>query len=77
MPKLTQRERRLKNATSGLEGGIRFAAITQREQLKLPCNHTFHGACMCKWGNIGNPSGVADIILPSGSKPKIALFKRI
>ena len=66
MPKLTQRERRLKNATSGLECGICFEAIKQRDQLKLPCNHTFHGACMCKWGNMKNPSGVANIILPFG-----------
>ena len=76
MPKLTQRERRLKFATSDRECGICLEKIKTRDQLRLPCNHVFHGACMCKWGNRKSPDGVADIILPFDGKRKMPLFKK-
>lgn len=76
MPKLTQRERRLKKTTPACECGICLDAIKPNDQLRLPCGHVFHKACLCKWSNRNTPDGVADIILPFEGKRKIALFKK-
>ena len=51
MPKLTQRERRLRKTTPGCECGICLDAIKPKDQLRLPCDHVYHANCICKWGN--------------------------
>ena len=75
MPKLTQRERRLKKPRLN-ECGICLDAIKPCDQSKLPCGHIYHFNCICKWGMRKNPGGVTDGICPFGGKRKIALFKK-
>lgn len=76
MPKLTQRERRLRKNTSGCECGICLDTIKPKDQLRLPCGHVYHANCIFKWGNRTTPDGVTDLIVPFEGKRKIALFKK-
>jgi len=76
MPKLTQRERRQKKATPGCECGICLENIKPRDQLRLPCGHTYHETCLGKWGSRKTPDGVIDVMCPFGGKRKIALFNK-
>lgn len=76
MPKLTQRERKLRKQTSICECGICLDPVKASDKLTLPCGHAYHFNCICKWGIRKTPDGVIDVIYPFKGRRKIALFKK-